>query len=218
VRIPSGDLAPARRGRRRGYSASRYGRRRSRALPVLLAVACVAAVGGGAWALRRDDGAAPDRLSSSPTPTACPSAAATAPAPTARPAAPVVLPAPGQVTFRLLNGTPRDGLGRTVGDALAARGFRVKSTGNAPKALAGASRVYFGPGGRPGAQLVAIHVIGAVLSPVPNAPKGAIDVVLGTGFVRLRTPAEVTSFAARVRAGTAPVAAPAATVVPTPCS
>lgn len=173
-------------------------------MPVVLAVAAVAAIGGGAYALRRDDGAAQQRLAQPPA-SRCPTAAATpSPAsPAARPPA-LVLPAPGTVTFRLLNGTPRDGLGRSLGEALAARGFRVASTGNAPKALSGPSKVYFGPGARPAAQLVAIHVIGAELAPVPTAPRGAVDLVIGTGFARLRTPAEVKSFTARVLAGTVP--------------
>lgn len=175
-------------------------------MPVALTVASLAAVGGGAYALRQDDGAVQQRLAQ-PGPSTCPSADPTTPAPAAAPT--LVLPAPGKVAFRLLNGTPRDGLGRTIGDALAARGFQVTSTGNAPKALSGASRVYFGPGARPAAQLVAIHIIGAELSPVPTAPKGAVDLVLGTGFARLRTPAEVKTFTARVLAGTAPAPAPA---------
>lgn len=207
MRIPSGDLAPARRGRRR---------RGRRLLPVVLTVASVAAVGGGAYALRQDDGAAQQRLAQ-PGPSGCPSAVPTTTPPSAaspKPGAPtLVLPATGKVSFRLLNGTARDGLGRTLGDALATRGFQVKSTGNAPKPLTGPSRVYFGPGARPAAQLVAIHVIGAELSPVPTAPKGAVDLVIGTGFARLRTPAEVKTFTARVLAGTAPTAA-AATPAP----
>lgn len=175
-------------------------------LPVVVALAAVAAIGGGAFALRRDDGSAPQRLADG-TATACPSARSTAPAASpggaATPSA-LVLPATGKVAFRLLNGTDRDGLGKSLGDLLAARGFRVKSTGNAPKAVAGASKVYFGPGARPAAQLLAIHVIGAELAPVPTAPAGAVDLVIGSGFARLRTPAEVKAFTARVLAGTAP--------------
>ncbi|MCW2605774.1 MAG: LytR family transcriptional regulator, partial [Frankiales bacterium] len=124
----------------------------------------------------------------------------------------VVLPAPGQVRLRLLNGTPRDGLGRTVGAALAARGFGVLSTGNAPAPLPGPSRVAFGPGGRPAATLLAAHVSGARLVPSPAMPRGAVDLVLGAAFVRLRTPAEV---ARSVTALTAPAPAPARTPVRT---
>lgn len=198
MRIPSGDLAPARRRGRR---------RRRRALPVVVAIAAVAAIGGGAYALRRDDASAPQRLADG-TATACP----TSPGPSRsadRDQPSLVLPAAGKVAFRLLNGTGRDGLGKNLGDLLAARGFQVTSTGNAPKALAGHSRVYFGPGARPAAQLLAIHVIGAELSPVPSAAHGAVDLVIGSGFTRLRTPAEVTEFTARVLAGTAPTAASA---------
>jgi hypothetical protein len=208
VRIPSGDLAPARRSRRR----------RRRALPVVLVLAAVAAVGGGAYALRRDDSGAKDRLTGAATPCATTQATAAATAAKANPPAPpapLVLPPPGKVSFRLLNGTPRDGLGRNLGDLLAARGFKVKSTGNAPKPLAGPSRVYYGPGAKPAAQALAIHVIGAELAPVGSAPRGAVDLVIGTSFARLRTPAEVTEFTKRVLAGTAPTRAAAPAPTPT---
>ncbi len=155
MRIPSGDLAPARRRRRR------YGRRR-RTGPVLLVLALLVALGGGAWLLQRDDESAGQRLAQSRCPTPAVRAAAAA--------APVPLPAPGQVRFAIFNGTGRNGLGRTVGDALAARGFAVTGTGNAPGPLAGPAQVRFGPQGRQGATLLAAHVLGAQLRPVPALP------------------------------------------------
>lgn len=189
MRIPSGDLAPARRRRRH---VPRRGR--GRALPLLLAVLLLGGLAGGAVLLRRGD--------SRPEPVAggCPTAL--------RPVAltQAALPPPGQVRLVLLNGTSRDGLGRTVAGALAARGFGVLSTGNAPGPLAGPSRVVFGPGARPGATLVAGHVLGARLVPAPTAPRGSVQVVLGSAFVRLRTPQEVP---VALRALTAPPPAPA---------
>jgi hypothetical protein len=79
--------------------------------------------------------------------------------------------------------------------------------GNAPSALVGASRISYGPGARPAALLVSAHVLGAVVVPQPAAPPGSVDVVLGSGFVRLRTAAEATGY---VRAlATSRVAVPA---------
>lgn len=194
MRIPSGDLAPARR-RRRGYGSrrrSRYGRRSP--LVPLLVVVLVLAVAGVAWALRRDNSSAGSTTLAQLQP--CPSPTAATPAPAPVQAAPAKLPAPGQVQLRLLNGSGRSLLARTVGDELARRGFRVVGMGNAPTPLSGASRIYFGPSARPGATLLAAHVLGAQLVPVATAAPGSIDVVLGSGFARLRTAAEV-SVAAR---------------------
>ena len=174
MRIPSGDLAPARRRRHR----------RRGPLAAVLAVVLLAAA-AGAYVLRRDDGAAP---------AARPSACATT-GPVAAPAAPR-LPAPRTVRLRLLNGTPRDGLARVVGAELSRRGFVVTLTANAPKPLAGHSVVTYGPGARPAATLVAAHTIGATLLPVPSAPRGSIDLTLGTSFVRLRRGPEVAAFLA----------------------
>jgi hypothetical protein len=201
VVIPSGDLAPMRKH-------ARYGRHRSRR-PIVLAVLAVVGIAGGTYAVQqRQDGAghasAPAAcLTSSPSPRAIASPAA----PTKVTA--VRLPAPGQVALRLLNGSGRDRLARGVGDELARRGFRVTYVGNAPRALAGASRVYYGPGGRPAALLVSAQVLGASVVPVPTAGRGAIDVVLGSAFVRLRTPAETAAYAHQLTTTGVPAPQPA---------
>jgi hypothetical protein len=196
--IPSGDLAPLRKHRR-------YGRHRRR-WPVVVAVLAVAAVAGATYLVqqRADDGG-----TVAPPPTcvqASPSRAAS-PAPPAKVTA-VRLPAPGQVSLRLLNGTGRDRLARSVADELARRGFRVTHTGNAPRALVGASRVYYGPGGRPAALLVTAHVLGSSVVPVPTAGRGAIDVVLGSGFVRLRTAVETSAYVRQLTSTGVPVTRP----------
>jgi hypothetical protein len=185
---------------------------------VLAVVVLLVLAAGGAWY-------ATNRPSSGGVPQAagCPSPGAPAAVPSASPAAspaqaapvPIALPAPGQVQMVLLNGSGRSLLARSVGNELAARGFRVAGMGNAP-GLAGPTRVSFGPGGRPAAMLVVAHILGAQLVPVPTAARGALDVVLGTGFQRLRTPAEATAYASTLSAGT--VAAPAATPSPTPAA
>jgi hypothetical protein len=150
---------------------------------VLLALA-----GGGYYLVQRGDDDAPTETVAQATGCPTPVPAAARPA-AAQPA--VVLPVPGQVQLRLLNGTGRNGLARTVGNELARRGFRVAGMGNAPKPLTGATRIAFGPGARPAATLVGVHVIGGQLVPVATAPRGSVDVVLGSSFVRLRTAAEV---------------------------
>ena len=181
MRIPSGDLSPARRRRQPS------GRGRSPVVPVLLALALLAGVAAGALLLRRDDGQAAAGACGTAVPGALRPVAA------ARDVGRLALPAPAAVRVRVLNGTARDGLARTVGGALAARGFAVLDTVNAPGPLPGRSQVRFGPGGRRGATLLSAHVSGSALVAVPQAPRGSVELVLGTAFVRLRTAAEVTT-------------------------
>lgn len=210
MRIPSGDLAPARRGRRRGG----YGRKRRNPLPVLLAIVLVVAAAVGAYLLTRGRGPSagsglqPVARCPSPAPSAAPSAVPTTP-----PAevAPVRLPAPGAVSLRLLNGTTKSGEGRTVANQLVVRRFKVTDFGNAQRLLAGASTVTYGPGAAPGAQLVASYVPGARLVPNPKARRGSVEVVLGSSFTALRSPAQA---AAAARA--APPPAPAVPAAPAP--
>lgn len=199
MRIPNGDLAPA---RRRGYAGS-YGRRRSRRnrRNALLAVLLIAVGGAGYYALQRDDARVPTRLAQRPA--ACP----TAVAPKA-PAKARALPRPPQIRVALLNGTSRNGLAKNVGDQLAADGFVVTAQGNAPAALAGASQVAFAHGAELAALVAQRWVTGAVTVQDAKVPAGTVRVTLGSNFHRLATPAEA---AAALRAPVA-TAAPAPTV------
>lgn len=209
MRIPGGDLVPVRRRRRYGGS---YGRRRSRNRRVVaLGLLLVAAGAAAAWYLRKDDTGVPARLAVAPTcaPTATPTPS-TVPPPRA-----VVLPQPPAVTLSVLNGTNRSLLAKHVADALAAQGFRVTGQGNSRTALTGASQVVYGPGATLQARTAALWVPGAAVVPNPRAPRGSVQVVLGSAFTRLATPAE----AAAARRGPAPTpsAAPSPTATVLPC-
>lgn len=181
--IPGGgDLAPPRR-RRYGGSYGRKRHRRNRRIGIGLLLLAVAA--GAAYLLRQEDASVPGRVATlrpCPTPTVSPT-----PVPVQR----VVLPRPQQVSLTVLNGTSRDGLAKTIGDRLAALGFVVTDQANAPAALAGASTVTFGTGAEPAGTLVSRWVLGSRLIGNPKAPPGSVQVVLGSGFQRLATPAEV---------------------------
>lgn len=183
----------------------------------MLVVLLVAAVAFGAYWIRRDDGTASSASAGAGCPSAVPSVAASAkPAAVTPPvkAAPVRLPAPGQVALRLFNGTTRAKLALTVGNELARRGFKVTGFTNAPKPLVGSSRVYFGPGGRPAATLVSAHLLGSQIVPVPTAGRGAVDAVLGSTFMRVRTPAEVSAYVRQLAAGRVPAPAKSAAAAP----
>lgn len=125
---------------------------------------------------------------------ACPSPVPSAPA----------LPAPDQVHLSLLNGTSRLDLAKQVGGLLAARGFVVTSEGNAPAALAGASVVSYGPGALAAATTLAEHVVGARVAADPRAARGAVQLVLGSAYSRLATPAEVLAAQSAGAAAVAP--------------
>lgn len=203
MRIPSGDLAPARRRKRYGGS---YGRARRRTGRVVLALVLLAGGGAVLYALQRDDRGAPARVALPP----CPAAPTSSPVSQPAQPKPAALPPPRQVRLLLLNGTKRNGLGRNIGNQLAARGFVVSGTGNARALLTGPSQITYGPGALPAAQLVGMHVFGAALVDAPRTARGSLQLVLGSGFARLRTPAEIASLTTR------PVPVATRAVAPTP--
>lgn len=163
--------------RRHQYGGG-YGRRRRRLRGFAgVAVLLLGVIAAGYWIGRDELPLA--SLASCPTPS-----------PTPTPAAAVVLPQPAQVRLTVLNGTPRQGLAKTVRDQLVLRRFVVLSEGNSPAALAGPSTVSYGPGGQPAATLLAHHVRGAKLVSSARLGAGAVQLVLGGDFARLATPAE----------------------------
>lgn len=198
----AGDLAPL---RRRRYGGS-YGRRRRRSLRVGVGILLIGIGVGAAYLLRHDDATVKDRVA---TTRSCPTPSAAA---TLAPVPKTALPRPQQVRVTLLNGTPRNGLAKTVGDQLAALGFVVTAQGNAPAALSGGSTVTFGTGAQPAGTLVSHWVLGSRLIGNPRVPAGTVQVVLGSAFQRLATPAEAAALAV-------PVAVPSASsvAVPTGC-
>lgn len=185
MRIPGGDLAPA---RRRRYGGSYGRRRRRRNVRLGLAALLVLAGGAAAYALREDDRQVPRRLTQQSCPTPAPVATATVPA--GQP-----LPSPRQVRLALLNGTPRNGLAKAIGDQLGARGFVVLTQGNAPSALAGPSQVAYGVGAARAATVVSHWVLGSTTVGSTRVPPGTVQVTLGSTFQRLATPAEAAGVA-----------------------
>jgi hypothetical protein len=193
MRIPNGDLVPARR-HPYGGGYSRRRARRTRRFAVL-GVLLVAVGIGGFW-LNRDP--------VSPVATPCPSAS---PTPSR------LMPEPGQVRVVLLNGASRLNLAKVVGAQLRQRGFVVVREDNAPAALAGPSVVTYAAGAQDAAAVLGHHVLGARVSSTGPAPVGAVpantvQLVLGGDFVRLATPAEAAAAAQAPAVGASPSARP----------
>ncbi len=160
----------------------------------MLAVVVLAAIAAGGYYLLTSSG---DGAKPRPS---CGSVA-----PSSLPARPLT---PAGVHLRVLNGTGRTGLAKTTGALLQARGFPVDAVGNTRPA-SGIPVLRYGPGGRPAAELVALHLTSAALVSDPRV-RGRVDLVLGSGFTRLRTPAEVTAAtkAGKARAASSPRPSP----------
>ena len=164
--------------------------------------------GATAWYLHRGD-SSPATQTLAPCPTPAPTTA-----PTTSPAA---LPANAQVHVAVLNGTVRQGLAHTVATELQARGFVVVRQDNYPRAVTGPSVVSFPPALKGAATVLARNVLGARLAESPHATSGYVQVVLGSDFRRVATPAEVTA-AAAAGTGAAVVPAPAPSGTRAPCA
>lgn len=165
--LGGGDLAP-RRNRRRT---------RGPVLATLAVLVLLAVAGGGYYLLSTSRAAPPVR----PCPT-----------PTVAVRLPPRLPDPGSVHVRVLNGTVRRGLARETASLLRARGFVVNGVGNTPGLVPGAPVVRYGAGGQSAAELVALQLPGALVVFDPSVVE-RVDLVLGSAFSRLRTPAEVST-------------------------
>ena len=153
-----------------------------------MAALALLVVAGGVYALTGDDSGAPARVAqASATPRCTPSSRA----PVVK-VVPVKLPAPQKVVFQLLNGTDRGGLGKTVGDELAARSLKTTTFGNAPAPLVGDTVIAYGPGAEPSARLLAANILGVRLVGSPT-PRG-LTVTLGSTYTRLTTPAEFAAY------------------------
>jgi len=192
-------------------------RRRSSAVPVVLAVVAALAIGlvGGWWFAGRGQGTT---TASSTSTSTCHSSGSTASAhasstgsrkptgkPTKAPAA--ALPLPRTITVNVYNATTRTGLALSTSLELAARGFKTGSVANDPakKIIAASAEVRYGPSGAVAAKVVAAQVVGAVM--VPDHRKDAsVDFVLGDGYVALASPQQAAAALATITAVPTPSA------------
>ena len=105
--------------------------------------------------------------------------------------------APAKVRVNVYNATDRRGLAAKVAGQLERRGFDVRKVDNDPlgRTVTGAAEVRHGDRGAAAARTVAAQValggeVGQVVA-VPDGRAGAsVDLVVGTGFTALATPAE----------------------------
>ena len=167
---PRGDRPPS--GRSAGGGAA------ARVIGLVVTVVLLAAVGFGAWWFLVKPAPPKDTGSPCPTPSVVTPQAVAAPAPRA-------------VRVNVYNSTTRSGLAARVAALLRARGFVVVKVANDPlrRHVTGVAELRHSDRGVAPARTVAAHV-GAVVD-VPDSRKDAtVDVVVGSGFVALRTPAQ----------------------------
>ncbi|MCU1599349.1 MAG: LytR cell envelope-related transcriptional attenuator, partial [Frankiales bacterium] len=79
--------------------------------------------------------------------------------------------------------------------ALAAQGFHITGQGNNRAAVTGPSQVVYGPGASLPARTVSAWVRGSIVVPAPKARRGSVQLVLGSGYTRVSTPAEAAAAA-----------------------
>jgi hypothetical protein len=118
-------------------------------------------------------------------------------------------PIPSEVKVNVYNTTYKTGLAKTVADAVAARGFKVKEVSNDPLRTMqlGTAVIRYGEDGDLAAALLAGHVPGAQL--VKDDRLGAVlDLVIGNAFTELTPTADVPPLPARPTQAVATVARP----------
>lgn len=121
---------------------------------------------------------------------------------------PLPPPPPGAFRLNVYNTTFRAGLAGDTAKELKARGFHVASVGNDPQRafMTEPGMLRFGEDGEPAARRVALQVKGVKMVR-DNRKDSSVDLVLGSGFVKLRPKAETT-------VPPKPTPAPAATRAP----
>lgn len=151
--------------------------RRRAAVGLSVSALLLAGIAYGGWRLLHT----PARTPAAICPSATPTVAATVPT----------------VGVRVLNGTARRGLAGQTASLLRQRGFRIAGVGNGPR-VPGRSQIRYGAAEILPARLTALQVPNAVLVADRGVTK-RVDIVLGSTFGRLRTPAEVAAAARSAR-------------------
>jgi hypothetical protein len=121
------------------------------------------------------------------------------------------MPQPAGVTMNVFNATPRGGLAKSTADELAKRGFKVNKFGNAPpgydKKVSQSALIVAGPAGEAAAREAGTQVAGSTVKIDPKRRDKTVDVMIGTAFSTLATPADAAK--ARVVAANPPPPKPA---------
>jgi LytR cell envelope-related transcriptional attenuator len=110
-----------------------------------------------------------------------------------RPSAVIATMSTKSVQVRVFNSTDKDGLAKTVSDALTIRGFTVLTATNDPlqsRTVTGVGEIRYGPQGTQQALLLGFQFPGA--SMMADSRTGAVvDVAIGPGYTRIANAAEI---------------------------
>jgi hypothetical protein len=103
---------------------------------------------------------------------------------------PIALPAPKSVTIYVWNGNGTQGLAAKVDSQLKSRGFASAGFNTNPSTITGVGEIHYAASAKAGATLLSYYVPGVKMVPV-SRPDRRVDVVLGSGFKALASPATV---------------------------
>jgi hypothetical protein len=126
------------------------------------------------------------------TPSATASAAKAAPSSAPSAAA---LPKPGAITVNVYNATSKSGLAKSTADALAARGFKIGTFGNAPatydKKVMQSALLVGGAKAGPALSVVSAQITGTATRTDPKLAGTTVDLMIGKAFTKLSSDAQV---------------------------
>lgn len=126
------------------------------------------------------------------TPSATASAAKAAPSSAPSAAA---LPKPAAITVNVYNATSKSGLAKSTADALAARGFKIGTFGNAPatydKKVIQSALLVGGAKAGPALSVVSAQITGTATKTDPKLAGTTVDLMIGKAFTKLSSDAQV---------------------------
>jgi LytR cell envelope-related transcriptional attenuator len=150
---------------------------------IILGALVVVAVVVVTWTLLSDDQGHPGNAAASCGPSQTPAA--------------TKIPAEKAVTINVYNSTDRDGLAQATAKELQARGFKIGQIAADPlqRVVTSSAELRYGPTQVGAAQLLRAYVPGATsafdLNRTTGAAANTVDVVLGSKYQQLNTPAQV---------------------------
>jgi hypothetical protein len=105
------------------------------------------------------------------------------------------LPKPAAITVNVYNATSKSGLAKSTADALAARGFKIGTFGNAPatydKKVMQSALLVGGAKAGPALSVVSAQITGTATRTDPKLAGTTVDLMIGKAFTKLSSDAQV---------------------------
>jgi hypothetical protein len=151
--------------------------------------------GGGRGGSTKANAAPAACKRSTPSATASAVKAGSSPAPSSAPSTAAALPKPGAITVNVYNATSKSGLAKTTADALAARGFKIGTFGNAPaeydKKVTQSALLVGGAKAGPAIRALSAQIAGTATKTDPKLSGTTVELMIGKAFTKLSSDAQV---------------------------